>query len=264
MNPNAPSHPAPGRRSRSAALGLILGTSVLALGACRHASWRPERPEVLGPSREPGRTGFQGYTLEEFNADRRAYHEALDEASKLATTRPAGQPGSAYARATLIRDRIVNRIRADIRASSGEFEDGLRERIAEWETGADISELSLALATTVAGGEGTKTVLGAILTAVKGANTSIDKNFFREKTSEAIIAAIRSARLERDNGILEKLALEADGYSLEEAWNDLIDLYYAGTLASGFQKLAETTSARAEKAEREKGVLDTKRAAKAR
>lgn len=263
MKSHVASCPAPVRAHLPAALGAILAAA-LSAGGCVQAPWRPERPEVMRGDAESGQAGFQGYSLKEFDADSKAYRDALDEELKIAASLPPAQRDAAFVRSTLYRDRIVNRIRADIRAGSGEFEDRLRERLAAWETGADISELGLALATTVSGGEGTKTVLGAILTAVKGANTSIDKNFFREKTSEAIIAAIRTARIERDNGILKKLGAAADRYTLEEAWNDLVDLYYAGTLASGFQKLAETTSARADQADREKSGLEKERAVDAK
>ena len=50
------------------------------------------------------------------------------------------------------------------------------------DTATDVLIMSLNLAATAAGGEGTKVVLSAISAGVAGSKTSIDKHYFYEKT----------------------------------------------------------------------------------
>lgn len=203
---------------------------------CAESRLRPARPLVMQPSVD-GAVGMMHYTVAELNSHREQYDAAL-----------SGQPMN-VTKATFWRDRMISRVRADIRWHSGEFDEKLRERMAEWETFADFGELGLALATTITGGESTKTVLGAVMTAVKGGRISVDKNYFREKGSEAIISMLRANRIEKDALIVRKMSsMNASKYTFEEAWNDLVDLYYAGTLTSAFQRLADQAGAKAEQA----------------
>ena len=58
------------------------------------------------------------------------------------------------------------------------------------DTATDVLIMSLNIAATAAGGEGTKVVLSAISAGVMGSKTSIDKHYFYEKTVPALIAAI--------------------------------------------------------------------------
>ncbi|MBL8963807.1 MAG: hypothetical protein KF787_04315 [Phycisphaeraceae bacterium] len=207
---------------------------------CGESSLRPAKPAVMVISDGEG-SPLTPYTAAQLRSDLEQYRAAMDR---------IGDGDAARRQARECRDMMISRIRADIRWNSGEFEEHLRERMAGWETGADLAELSLSLATTVTGGEGSKTVLAAILTAVKGARISVDKNYFREKTSEALIAMLRASRIEKDTLIVRKMtALDAHEYTFEEAWNDLIDLYYAGTLTSALQRLADHAGAKSEEAQ---------------
>lgn len=228
-----------------------LVTAVIALflavsPGCAESRLRPAKPAVMVVSDGEG-TSLTPYSAAQLKGDLEQYRDAMKELGE-ADTRE--KQDAARRKAREYRDKMIGRIRADIRWNSGEFEEHLRERMAGWETGADLAELSLSLATTVTGGEGSKTVLAAILTAVKGARISVDKNYFREKTSEALISMLRAARIEKDTLIVRKMtALDVHEYTFEEAWNDLIDLYYAGTLTSALQRLADHAGAKSEEAQ---------------
>ncbi len=235
--------------------GLAVAAVAALLAGCKGDDTRPDRPAVMADV--AAAQSVLRYSLEEYKQDKAVYDEAL-QATRSAPD--AAAAAAQYEAATVARDVMINRIRGDIRDHSGEFEDTLRQRIAEWSTGADFVELGLAAATTITGGEQAKSVLAAILTAIKGARISVDKNFFRERTSEAIVAALRSTRLTQDAAIVRKMSmLDVRKYTFEEAWNDLIDLYYAGTLASAFQTLAEEAGARADEARQEMAAVDAKR-----
>lgn len=134
---------------------------------------------------------------------------------------------------------MISRIRADIEANYREYETLLFAGQAGFNVWSDTVELALSLATTVAGDKGAKTVLGAVLTAIKGERLSIDKNFFREKTSEMIISKMQANRDRVKNRILDKMVkLPADSYTFEEALVDLIEYFNAGTLQGAIVSLA--------------------------
>ena len=237
------------------ALGLAAAAGACVLAGCRADLTRPARPELMIETADSA--SLSRYGGEEFAADQQRYRRALDAAAE---ADDEDEMRHHLRAARLARDIMINRVRADIRDHSGEFEDTLRQRIAEWSSASDTVELSLAAAATLAAGAPAKSALASILSAVKGTRISIDKNFFRERTSEAIIAAIRASRIAQDTAIAEKTAtLDAGQYPFEEAWNDLVDLYYAGTLASGFQSLAEHAGTRATEARREQAELVERR-----
>lgn len=248
---------------RALTCAFVFGT----LAACASDGMRPQKPVVMVGDGTATGAPMSPYSLKQFAEDKSRYDAAALAATQVVEARLKEgrqltdiERRAAYASASFYRDVMINRIRADIRDHSGTFEETLRQNIAEWATSADFVELGLAAATTITGGESAKTVLAAILTAIKGARLSVDKNFFRERTTEAIISALRSTRLAQDAAIMGKMSdLGADKYTFEEAWNDLVDLYYAGTLTSGFQTLAEEAGTRATEAEQKKQNVDEQR-----
>lgn len=191
------------------------------------------------------------YSLKDFDEDLDKYAKlsAVDDLSQNAVERK------------LLRDRMTRIIMTDITAYYGAFEGEFFGTRADVGFGLDAVNLGLDAAVTIAGGAGTKTILGAIATAVHGSGNSIDKHFFREKTSESIIATMRADRLRLENEITKKLLLEDDKYRFEEAWGDLIDYYYAGTVHSALVSIAAAAGKEAKEGEEEKEELANMRAA---
>lgn len=220
--------------------------SCVLIGACSSA---PAVPAVV----DPAGTALN-YTVEDWQRDRLAYEGSM------AAFRSEPKPNHLTA-ATLVRDRMVNRVRADIRSYHAEYEAALTEGIANWNIFGDLAQLGLALAATVTKGTETKTILSAVIAATAGAKLSVDKNYFREKTSEVLISSMRTARVEKDTVLVGKLAsMQADEYPLEEALCDLVDLHYAGTLTEAFQRLAKQAGNDAEQADEKVDELNQKRA----
>jgi hypothetical protein len=257
-------------RSRFVHIAVVVISALLFwMCGCQGDGMHPTKPNVM--TEKPtvqGSYALLPYTIAEYLQDKKSYSDAIQTASAEYNKRIAAgnlpkdeERVQIYAGARVYRDVMINRIRADIRDNYGQFEEMLNTNRATWETGADFAELALAAATTISGGEQAKTVLAAILTAVKGGRLSVDKNFFREKTTDAIVSALRSARTKQDTVIIGKMAqLGPEQYTFEEAWNDLVDLYYAGTLTSGFQVLAEQAATDAKQAEKAKTDVEVKRA----
>lgn len=142
-----------------------------------------------------------------------------------------------YPRAQVLRDQMINSIRVEIEMNYRNFEQQLYNGRAGFNTVADITELLLAGAATITHGEEAKTVISAVLLAAKGSRLSYDKNFFREKTTEAIIASMQSERSKKLAQIIDSMNLPVQEYPFEKAWVDLVDFFYAGTVEGGLLAL---------------------------
>ncbi len=107
-------------------------------------------------------------------------------------------------------------------------------------TATDFALIGLGLAGTAVGGAGVKTILHAISTGVAGANTSIDKNYFYEKTIPALVSKMNADRKVQQLLIIGRLAKckEVD-YSWFEAVHDLNDYYSAGTLLGAISSISK-------------------------
>ncbi len=188
------------------------------------------------------------YKLESFKTDYEKYKTAYE--------------GNQLDQARRLRDALINRIRVDIELNYREYESKLFLNRAGTNLGADFLELGIAFATTVSNGERVKTVLGSVLTGFKGTRLSYDKNFFRERTIEIIITQMQAYRENTKNRILKKMSeLSAEKYSFEEAWVDLTEFFYAGTLQGGLQSLANEAGKDAAKAKEETEQLELVRIA---
>ena len=103
------------------------------------------------------------------------------------------------------------------------------------DTATDLANLTLNLAGTLVGGARAKTNLAAAAAGISGAKATIDKDYFYEKSIEALIATMNAKRKEVLIGILTGLTLSLDDYPFERAVTDLQQYYLAGTLNGAIQ-----------------------------
>ena len=141
----------------------------------------------------------------EFAADVAAYRAAVanipvDAVKGSATTSPD------LSRALALRNQIAYRVMGDIESSYSKFEMSLTTQRAGFETGSDAVQLGISAAATVVGASDVKDILNASLTAFTGTRTSLDKNFFQEKTTESIISEMRAARKTKQAQLITNLA----------------------------------------------------------
>lgn len=101
----------------------------------------------------------------------------------------------------------------------------------------EVTELGLNLATTAAGGEATKTILGAVSSGVTGSKLAIDKNFFFEKTVPVLITTMNAQRKLALLPIMIGIATNTDDYPLTQALSDLDAYYFAGTFIGALQAI---------------------------
>lgn len=218
-----------------------VAASALLFAGCIHIN-RPNVPPVVDSTAEYSNTAFQ--------ADYNSYTALIK----------AGDSAS-LAQARVLRDHMVNRVEVDIEKNYREFEQSLTSTNAGIQTGGDAVELGLSAAIGVVGATDVKDLLAASLTGFKGTRLSFDKNLFREKTTEILLAKMQASRDDVRNRITRKLTdLDVRGYSFDEAWHDLVEYFYAGTLPAAFQQLANDAGQSAAAAKQEKKDIDINRA----
>lgn len=124
------------------------------------------------------------------------------------------------------------------------FVQGLRLGRAEADTLFDHSLLGLGLATTLAAGEHTKTVLGAVTTAITGSRASFDKNFFADKTTGALVSQMNAERKEALLPIAQGVSQSVQAYPMTRAIIDLNAYQMAGTIEGALQGVHKDAAAK--------------------
>jgi hypothetical protein len=178
----------------------------------------PKMPKAIG-------SPTIGYTAQDFEGDVKSYRDDVS----------AGKLGPART----VRDQIVYRVLGQIDAAYGGFELSLSTRRAGAQTAADATQLGLTAAATVTGTTEVKDILAATATAFQGTRLSFDKNFFEEKTTEALVSQMRASRTTLKAQILRNLSRrDVNSYPVDAAWMDLVSYYYAGTIPSALVDIA--------------------------
>jgi len=175
------------------------------------------------------------YQIKDFDTDVAAYKAKFS--------------ASDWSAAEALRNQIAYKVMGDIENSYGKFEVKLTTNRAAIMTGSDAIQLGLAAATGVVGSVDVKDLLAASLTAFQGTRTSFDKNYFQEKTTEALIAQMRASRRTLQARLMLNLGTrDVRSYPLEAAWMDLVQYYYAGTVPSALVELASRAGSDAQAA----------------
>ena len=188
---------------------------------------KPRLPDVFKDPPPPAGNGT--YTLANFNTDLVDYNKAADgtEAKRLA------------------RNKMVYGVMAEIDYVYHNYEIALFMNEGSFRVATDILALGLGVASTVTNGERAKTVLSAALTGFTGATLSIDKNFFRQQTVQALISSMQAGRDQTKNLILQRLSEPDTTYPFQAARSDMAAYFFAGTLPGALQELNQTAAASA-------------------
>ncbi|MBC3933436.1 hypothetical protein [Undibacterium curvum] len=115
----------------------------------------------------------------------------------------------------------------------------------------DVVNMSLNLAGTLVGGLQAKSNLAVAAAGISGAKTTIDKDFYYEKSIQALVATMNAKRKEVLYKILLGLSASSQQYPFERAVTDLNEYYLAGTLNGALQFIntqAAESSAQSDKA----------------
>ncbi|MES2951577.1 MAG: hypothetical protein V4858_23860 [Pseudomonadota bacterium] len=119
----------------------------------------------------------------------------------------------------------------------------------------DIFALGLNIGGTLVSSARAKANLAAVAALALGSKSSIDKHFYFEKTTPALIAAMNAQRKEVLVRILEGANLRLEQYSFTQGIADTHDYYAAGTLNSAISAIQADAGAKEAKADREVRML---------
>lgn len=200
-------------------LGIIsLACTCSLIGGC---AGHPKIPKVISPERVQ-------YTVNDLELHRGKYTGAVI--------------GKDLPMAKFWRDTMIGYVRRDITSYYDQFEGQLANSRKTFTSVADVASVAGVAAATIDNGARSKTVISALVAFVQGAQGKIDKNTFKEQTTELLIQKMRATRLRIDTSILDKMVHEdAIQYTFGEAEDDLRDLFWAGTLESALVELAADT-----------------------
>ena len=228
----------------------LIGALLLQAG-CAGNLVRPKVPSVIVvPSPDKDQTG--SYTLDKYAQDLKEYTADLKKTDAVSG-----------ADAVKLRDKMVYSIAAEVDYAFYDYETKLFLNEAQFHVGADFLQLGLAAASTVSIGARGKTILSALLPGVTVMNLSIDKNYFRQQTVQAIASSMEANRDQIKTTILKQLAdPDTTKYPFAAARADLIRYFFAGTLSGGLQKLAQTAATDAQGAKSDLTTQQVKTVAK--
>jgi hypothetical protein len=220
-----------GLSTRCAVLSFAL--ALAGLSGCAGRIEGPKPPPEIAPQ-------TASYTADDYAKDLKAYAAATgaDQVS--------------------LRNKMVYSIAAEIDYAFYNYETQLFLEEGNFHVGADFIQLGLAAASTVSPAARTKTILSALLSGVTGVNLSVDKNYFKQQTVQAITSSMEANRDRVKTGILQQLKLDITAYPFSAARADLIHYFFAGTLNAGLQQLTQTAAASAQD---QKATLNSVKAA---
>jgi hypothetical protein len=151
---------------------------------------------------------------------------------------------------TKITDKERNQILDDfmylIDVNYYKFETELYQGRAIFDTTTDLAILGLGAAGALATHSGTQAILSAISGGIGGSRTSINKNFFYEKSTQALIAKMQSSRKTIEEFIRKGMTLSLKDYSLVHGLKNIVQYHNAGTIVGALENI--TADAGAEKA----------------
>ena len=120
---------------------------------------------------------------------------------------------------------------------------------AQLDTAADILIVGVNLAGTLVGAATTKGILAAISGGTAASRTSINKNFFHEKTVPVLVTAMNAERKEALIPIFQGIGKSLDEYPFARALSDLHVYYQAGTFIGALQAIQKDSGAKEERAD---------------
>src|ERR1022692_3685748 len=208
----------------------------ISLSGCASRLEKPRLPDVFKDPPPAGKTNGT-YTLDLFNADFGDYTKAIKNPVPTEIDLKT---------ATALRNKMVYGVMAEIDYVYQNYEISLFMNEGSFKVATDVLQLGLGMASTITNGARAKTVLSAALTGFTGATLSIDKNFFRQQTVQALISSMQAGRDQTKNLILQRLSEPDTTYPFQAARSDMTAYFFAGTLPGALQHLNQTAAAKAD------------------
>lgn len=123
------------------------------------------------------------------------------------------------------------------------FEAELFQGRAVFDTSTDLAILGLGAAGGIVTYSGTQAILSVISGGIAGSRVSIEKNFFHDASTQALIAKMQSARRAKLDIMRKAMTLTVPEYSLSRGLSDLTEYYNAGTVVGALQNIVAEAGA---------------------
>ena len=147
-----------------------------------------------------------------------------------------------------VRNVIIDERMFEIDTQFAKFESILWQQGVGTGIGTDWVSLAISGATATAGGETTKSVLGAVQAFLTGAKASFDKNALFDRTLPALMAQMVAERAKVRVEIEQHKRLSVLDYSLFTAASNLQKYIRAGSIFGSIQTIAGDADQKAKKA----------------
>jgi hypothetical protein len=224
----------------------------LSMVGCTHA--RLERPSI------PGIVSTSQYSVALYNGDLAVYNSAIANLPTVPCPAVNPCPSPAELTAEIARNNMLDGTLSSVDyVFLLQYEGSLYVDQSAFHTASDIISLGLGVAGTITNGERAKSIIASAFTAFTGSSISIDKNFFRQHTLEALISSMQANRAQIKMQILAKKQLPISQYSWWAAKSDVTSYFSAGTLYEALVELGQITGA---SAQQQKQALRTMQLAK--
>ena len=151
---------------------------------------------------------------------------------KLATTFDTAKDIDAFyaAPSETTRNRFVTGRLALVDLRYLQFIRGLTADKQQLDAAGDLANLTLNLAGTLVGSARAKTNLAAAAAGIGGTKTSVEKNFYYERSVDALVSTMNAKRKEVLVRILGSISGSLEAYAFPLAVADVHDYFQAGTL----------------------------------
>jgi hypothetical protein len=133
------------------------------------------------------------------------------------------------------RNQIIEELKYLIDVNYTQFEKNFFVGRAVFDTAADLTALALGGTGSLIRPSDVQAILAAVSAGIAGGRVSINKNFFHEKSSEALIAKMRALRADKLRLIRGAQVLNLSDYPMSRALGDLGEYYQAGTIVGALQ-----------------------------
>ena len=214
-------------KQKTAGLSLLL-LFIVTVNGCKTPDWGYRKPFEFSSQKVRKLNYVDG-------SFRRGYDEAKAANDEVAAKRE--------------RDQILSELMYVIDAAHGDYERAMQAHATAFEVVSDFALLGLAGAGATVGGAETKAIISAISGGVKGAELSVNKRVFRDKTIEALQAQMRAAQTRRKAEIIRRMKRPTADYTLELGLSDIVQYYYDGTLTRALQNLVADAKEKEKQAE---------------
>lgn len=135
------------------------------------------------------------------------------------------------------RNQIMDDLIYLIDVNYHQFESEFFISRASFNTTTDLAILGLGGAGALVDSSGTQAILAAISGGIGGARVSINKNFFREQSANALISTMRATRKAKLNFLRDAQTLSLSDYPISRALGDIVDYYNAGTIVGALESI---------------------------